>query len=358
MATDRVESRSLKASPLGLSLPLTIRHSKNLKFGGETYSNAIGMTGRFTHLMSSLRESEPLPDTGDSTEKHNRERYNDVVFASGKSPFGFDRDEFAGGSFKKLLAPHEDFSPYHEALSKLSQQKVWKSAIQSFAEISVRKRKRCAYDGEFDYDKRWDAEPFQRRTAAPRTQRIVKMIIQCGVNCMVSAESIARFAGFAAAIAQLLERNGVMVEIETNYVGTGFANTTDSNIYVTNLTVKRADEYLPPGQILKAMSPNFFRRAIFGTIVVAAQTLNAKVDGGLGRSYNFSKVFGVEGNTLVLYSAPNEQDQGKVIEELIKLIGAAPKDAPEATAKTKTEEIVVGDSDDDDDDDEEEGVPF
>ena len=323
-----MESRSVKSTSLmGLSLPLEFRVTNGLKFRDTTYHKAVDVRGRFANMMAFLNSKPRAQGNGG-----NSEQFNEVVYR--------DDEDFTGGTHQELLAPHEDFKPYQEAMKTLSQQKVWKQAVESFAEISVRKRKRCAYDGEFDYDKRWDAEPFQRRTTAPRAQRIVKMVIQCGVSAGVSAEAISRFAGFAAAIANLLERNGVMVEIETNYTGVNFiqqmvVGEKIDTIFTASVEVKRADEYLPPGQILKAMSPNFFRRAVFGTIIACAEAMGKTASGWLGMPFQFDKVFGIDGNTLVLYAAPKPEDQERIIAELIKMVGTGKIEEPKEEPKEK-----------------------
>lgn len=301
---------------LGLKIPVSFKLENQLPAKYQCTAE-----GSFSDIMNWL-EKKPLADE----KQRNGNFFNEQVYAK-------NNNEWRGGSFAELIQPHTDFKNYDEALKKLSTAKIWEKAIQSFAEVTVRRRTRCQYDGEFDYDKRWDIEPFQRRSAKVQTRRVIKVCVKFAFSYGVDASSIEQFGAFVAAIVNLLETNGIMVGVDMSFVSKDHVDG-DNSIFEGIVNVKKPDEYLPPGQLLKAMSPNFFRRAEFGIAIAAAQAMGKTACSNLGSPYEFNKQWESKDDTLTIYCAPHPDEQEKIIKNLIEMIGVNSKPT-EPTKPTK-----------------------
>lgn len=231
---------------------------------------------------------------------------------------------FAGGTYEELISQHSDFKPFHKATKKISSSKLWKQISHDFAESRTRKRARSAYDGDYDHDKRFDFEPFTRRQVKPSVARIVKLFIDGSYNCGVENESINEFAGFIGAIINLLEKNGVLVEVHASHSGQNIYGEnpySTASGYTADLLVKRADEYLPIGNILKVLSSNWHRRANFAVITAASDFVGEPVADGLGCPLRFGKCWEKKGNEVFIYSAPDQSQQEDILKKLCEVVG-------------------------------------
>lgn len=228
-------------------------------------------------------------------------------------------DDFKGGSFDQLIEPHSDFSFYHDMMKEISDNKLWKSIIHRFDKQMVRRRSRSEHDGEWDYDKRFDVQPFQRREKKKEVVRNVKLVMEGSFSCGVSAETLNRYGSFVSAVISLLEKNGVLVEVYTCYT-TDHVSQSGKNAK-SLFKIKKADEYLPVSQILKAMSAVWYRRVVFGLIVSHAELHKEHHDYGLGRPHQWGKVWEVKNKTLHIYSVPSFEDQHSIIQKLCEVIG-------------------------------------
>lgn len=253
------------------------------------------------------------------------------------------REDFAGGTYESMTEPHTEFAGYEENKKKISSSKVWKEIKTKFDQASVRKRVKSEYDGEFDHDKRYDIQPFQRRENRKGMARIVKMFVDSSFCSDVSASDINRYGSFVAAIINTIESNGIQVEIWACYSGTNHAmaispdDDFDGCAYRFKMLVKKSDEYLPIGSILKIFSSNWYRRAKFGLIISSAEHMNGLVRSGLGEPYDFGKCFEIKDQCLHIYSLPSQSDQDQIMIDLMKAVGNDP--AKEQT--TKPTEIEV-----------------
>lgn len=295
---------------LGLNIPGKYHVESGGRFGRnqEAWSGLVTFKGDYFEVYKYFRD-RPKAYIGDS---YNVSEFNNQIYEDGDLGW-------KGGSFSELMSDDRDFTIYDQVRGKLSQNKVWEKIVHKFNEASARKRKRNAYDGEYDHDKRWDSEPFSKREQAKTTTRIVKLKVEAGFSCMVPAHVIAEFSAFIAAVVNMLEQNGVLCEIIACKTGRGFANYSGgSTLYHMELMVKEADEYLPVQNIMKVFSPNWYRRISFGLIVAASEMLGATVDSGLGSPYSFGKCWDSSGDTLNIYSVPDYEQQNNILEHLLK----------------------------------------
>lgn len=297
---------------LGIQIPGKFTHLKNTSFLGRKYKDFIGYKGSFASYHQFV-SSRPIAAGG-----HNAELFNRYLDVEAKHK----RAGFSGGEYKDLITPVKDFTEFNEQRKTISQNKLWKNIVTQFSTAMVRRRVRSEYDGEFDYDKRYDIAPFSQRSKAPQTRRSVKLFMESSFSCHVKAETITQYGCFVAAIVNLLEANGTNVELVATYTSTGFL----SGIYAASMfrfeqTVKQSDEYVPLGQLLRLASGVYYRRAIFSLIVLAAEYAGHQVSEGLGSPYQFGKCWERKDGNLYIYSVPKFEQQEQILTELAKVIG-------------------------------------
>lgn len=304
-------------------LPGVFTGSSDVEYHGKTYEKVVDWTGSFNEYLRFLKSKPSAANW-----KHNGEKFNAFLYEDTKS-----RIEFCGGTPDELITPTTNFGPYRKALRKIQSEKLWKEVCFSFGQITQRRRARSQYDGEFDWDKRWDAEPYHQRTPRPLISRIIKLNVETGFSCGVSSATIDDYGGFACAIVTLFERNGVLVGLNvwdsTAGICEGKGNT--GSLARICYQVKRPDEYLPPGQLLKALSSNWYRRASFSLLAANAEFLGYPAENSLGRPVTFGKVWERKDNSIHIYSVPDYTKQYEIIKELSKLL----------TSETETKEKAV-----------------
>lgn len=291
--------------------PGTWKIRKNAKMGGRSFEVGTYHKVTFVDLMAwyrtrPLENLQTLPSVSG-----NMRRFNKEVYQEGD-------EKWKGGSYSDLYKPSTDLTPVRRAEEKIKAEKIWKRVATTFAEASSRKRVRSAYDGEFDFDKRWDVEPFTRRQIAKRSTRIVKLYIQLSFSCSMSAEKINEYGAFVTAIISLLEKSGVLVEVHC------LSMTEDNSpgqLGISSILIKKADEYLPLQSILKVFSANFFRRVLFGLVIAHADALKCDVDYFLGKPYAHGKVWEIrDKDKLCIYSVPEIKEQNEIIQKLVGFI--------------------------------------
>jgi hypothetical protein len=295
----------------GLDFPGKMVVQKKAMFEKNKYDTLVEYEGNFFDYFKFVTSDTPALATG-----LNEERFKHHIFAD-----SYDDNQFKGGTLRDVIEPHKDFTVFHDAVKKISSNKLWKKMAHSFDMTSTRKRVRSAYDGDYDHDKRYDMEPFSRREIKPSIARIVRIRIDASFNCGVGAEQINRFGGFVAAIINLMERNGFLAELHVSHTGYNFMYCEGSSLMRNTLLVKKADEYMPPSKVLKVLSSVWYRRAGFSMIVAAAEICGNKVGDGLGTPYRYSKVWEKIGNEIHIYSAPSSDEQNGILEKLIELVG-------------------------------------
>lgn len=227
-----------------------------------------------------------------------------------------------GGAYSDLIAPITDFSKFSEFTKKLSANKIWQKVATKFDQQMVRRRVRSEHDGEFDLDKKWDAQPFQNRAKKATSARIVKMNISGDFSSGVGPDVINDYGSFVVAIITMLERNGVQAEVTACYDGENFLSNGAKSFFRMRLKVKRADEYLPLNQLLKVFSTVWYRRAVFSLIVASAENLGKNVCDSLGNPWRRGgKCWDIINNEIFIYSVPSFEDQHHILEKLIEVVG-------------------------------------
>jgi hypothetical protein len=278
---------------------VTIKDTKFKKF--------TEYTGKFSDLLAYYKQE---PRTQDN--KFNSTRYNEVLY---------DPDnKWRGGSYQEMKEPVKDLQALHSLEKSISASKVWKNLATQLGQASVRRRTRDRFDGDYDVDRKWDIEPFTKRSTAMLTKRIVRINAESSFSSYVSAADIDRYGAFITAIVSLLEKSGTTVELWANYTAKDHTDAEGSG-FRFKIKIKDSSEYMPLQSILRTLSSVWYRRAVFGLIVQSAEVLGDHVLTGLGRPFSFGVPWEMKDNCLNIYSVPSINEQEKITESLMKLVG-------------------------------------
>ncbi len=235
---------------------------------------------------------------------------------------------FSGGSYKDFINL-PDMEPFLKAKQKILDSKLDQKINNAVGYKPKRKRTNDEYDGDWNYDRRWDVKPYNRAFKMPVPNRFVSIDADFSINAGTSAEAIHNYGAIVWAIAQILEELGINIEIKiTNKCQRQFGETTHNCIYGGNseFIVKRSDEYMSPQALASVFRSVFYRIGIFGTWRIEGEKLGLFTDSSLGypdgRKFNAIKF---ENNTLFI--APDVRpDENKIQEEITKIINGGLND--------------------------------
>lgn len=306
----REQARKRVTSVLGLETPGTWTVGKQ-EVLGKKYKYFTEYTGKFSDLLAWYKTS-PKPEA--ENKSSNASFYTEQVYKS-------DDRGWKGGNFKDMLLPVGNLEEFHRLENEISSNKVWKNLATQLGSASVRRRVRDRFDGEWDLDKKWDMEPFTKRSTAMQARKIVRINCESSFSAYVPAKDIDRYGAFVTAVVSLLEKSGTTVELWANYTAEGHAGSNDDSGFKFMIKIKDASEYMPVQSILRTLSSVWYRRAIFGLIVQAGEALGKSTSMGLGRPKSFGVPWEIKDNCLNIYSVPSIKEQASITENLLKLVG-------------------------------------
>lgn len=153
-----------------------------------------------------------------------------------------------------------------------------------------RKRTFSEYDGEMDYDRRFERNPFTAGKREPQPIHSVTIKLDMGFAAQVSPGDIALFGAYAWAVADFIEAKGYRAEvIQAIYLsGPTTATKVDDRAQFTPLsgkyeaTIKKAGKYIDTMEMAKSFTPWFYRRVWFTGMALFSDAIGRDVDYGLG----------------------------------------------------------------------------
>lgn len=294
---------------LNLSEPYPVSFSKKYMVlpGMKKPEEMVFGEAKYVDLVTFHEKTDKTP-----AKTNNEKEYNNSLFDT--------QNEWRGGSREELFKPKDDLSAYENYLKKLTDNKTISKVAAKFYESTRVRRTRSAHDGEWDYDKRYEVEPFMRREKRKVNLRVIKLNAAVCFSAFVSAQQINEYGAFIAAITSIIERSGALVEIVISNAGVNVIYDSEIKRQYTEILLKRPDEYLPIQSVLRAFSSNFFRRIIFGTMIMSAEFIGKDITGGYGSPHTYGKTFEIIGNTLNIYSVPEMDKQNQICEKLAEAL--------------------------------------
>ena len=201
--------------------------------------------------------------------------------------------EFYGGDYSHLtnvLAGKLDMSPLLKKQEDFRRSGISQKLQTVIAQVKPkRSRVMSEYDGDWNYDRRWDLEAFESTTKRLGGARTIDILCHFAVNCTVTADQLRQYGAMAWAISDLIEKAGITTRITLKYRVDGInaysydgkSEPTDCDIQIE---VKRPGEYIAAPSLAATMQTIFFRRPIFGMIVACANLTKQNACYGLGHA--------------------------------------------------------------------------
>lgn len=322
-------------------MPIKASLKKNMKFRGGTYDVAVAQKGnafdlyKFCRDVYRDRKEGKIPSPSNYNDGGlfgpNVENNNDymVYQITDDHP---QRSEFKGGTGADLFERDANMARYLELKKKFSASDLFKKSVTALGHRPLRKRVRCEYDGEFDFDKRWDSQPFSRSVRRMVDTKIVKLFVEISFSGSVSSSVIDEYGAFIAFLVELFENQGILVELNVCHTGTNFIQGHVDSLQRDVFLLKKSNQYLPTSTLVKFMSSNFYRRCIFSTIISSAEAAGRTVSGGLGTPFGYGKVWEVNKDCIFIYSVPDHDQQHQITSKLLKMLNPD-MEIPEAPPK-------------------------
>ena len=243
------------------------------------------------------------PQFGKSNQNYNR--YIDALYQGG--------DDFKGGTYEDLFKK-KDLT----VLDKYENE-VFKKFSNDFFNIKSKRRVRSAYDGEWDYDRRYEITPFSKREKHNIKKKSLRLNIEMSFSCFVTTEQINDYGAFVVSLIKNIEKKGISIELCLTKTGRNCAQSASVDYQIIN-KIKDAGEYLSKNDLLKVFNSIYYRRIGFAEIVTAAEFAGDVASTGLGSPMEFSRNFDFNGtkNTLSIFSCPSHDTQKDIVQLLEK----------------------------------------
>lgn len=161
----------------------------------------------------------------------------------------------------------------------------YKSAIitrlKTKAGLIKPKRRRChsAYDGEFNFDRVWDHEPFDATTKVRSNTRTVTILFNFSFSAHVKSEEINRYGAFLVAINDLITSAGIQTEIIQQIKARRVSKDLNMDL---RINIKKSTEYLSNLSLSNAFTANFYRRVLLCELSRQCSLKNKTVHTGHG----------------------------------------------------------------------------
>lgn len=190
-------------------------------------------------------------------------------------------DHFAGGTVQELRDGLHGLLPVQE----LTEDKVSAALLERiqtrYAPKQARQRALDEYDGEYDFDRRWEHEPFFSVKSQDKRARELTIYAHIAASCMINSREITQKGRLLAAIANVIEASGVRTRLYVSNKGSS-VDASHSMGNQNDILIKDTDQYVEQSVIATCFSGNFFRRIGFAGIVHCCHVNNKDSYSGLG----------------------------------------------------------------------------
>lgn len=284
-----------------MKFPFKFEYCEKVPFNDGIENITLGKA----HISEILRFYSEKPEL-ETSNKYNGEKFIECMYD--------EKDDWRGGSFDDI------FKKRDLSIIKKYNETHFKQFSNQLLDHSSRKRVRSEYDGDWDFDKRYDISPFSKRALGKVKKRSIKIYGEVSFSSMTSSKIIDNYGAFIVALVNFFEKQGVNVDLYLTKTGTGAIGGDYSEIDRMITHIKRSGEYLAKEDMLKIFSSVYFRRIGFTQIIMASEFRGKTVCGSLGRPIIYNKTFEYkkDNNELHIYSNPDFSQQKQIVELLAK----------------------------------------
>jgi hypothetical protein len=213
-----------------------------------------------------------------------------------------NESSWIGGSFEELFSKKE---------IKRQASKIRPNA-QSM--ITQRRRSRSEYDGDLNFDNKWDVKPYDIAEKKPTSKKIIKLNIGFNFSAKVEASEMDAQCDLIKAIVFDLEKNGYLIQINI------FNDRTNATVCgkksKMNFEIKKPNQYLNHQDLANVFTTNFYRRVFFEAMKKACDDVGLISDSSLGTPRVSDQAIEYKPNEIIFNSLVKNKTQEEVLKEI------------------------------------------
>lgn len=230
----------------------------------------IGFYGHYTDTIKLLEQTPKRPE--------NHRNKEEIVLSDANA-------SWAGGTLfdAKNLPDMDFFKSAKERFSKLGLQR---KIIPQISINNRRKRLKNEYDGDFNFDDKWQMRPFDTAKRQPVLVPHITILADFSFNAHYESSLLNDYGAFVWSICQILESAGISITIFLRLYSHGL--TIDGNDMNAKIKIKSSNEYISPIAMAHCFRSVFYRKVLFNLYILAPDNFGLVANMSLGRGAPYS----------------------------------------------------------------------
>lgn len=278
-----------------------------LNFKIDNKTKQITCTGSYLDLLKDIEEYKQHKKTPKTSD--NESKLRKFITDTDK-----DHVSFSGGLYEDITNM-KNLNSFKKTLAEFSKNKLQEKIQAKLDFTPKRKRSSSEHDGDYDLDKRWEIKPFTNSHKEMLPINVVDVNVDMSISASMKAEDINKYGALVWSIIQIVESLGIQANV--NIINESVGTSTNGYASTIVLKIKRAGEYISPVALTSCFQSVFYRRAIFGAIVLSCDEFKFDVDYGLGRPKHTSTDKNIWFENGAIYTRPGGQFKIEEVERAI-----------------------------------------
>jgi hypothetical protein len=289
----------------------------------EKTEHCLHIRGKISAL---LRYVEAIQSSDLPSKISKEEARNDAV-----EQITDDRTEFKGGSLNDLLRNYQggiDMRPFKAERERLIKLGFERRLREKLADVAPRRKRVISeHDGDWNYDRRWEIQPFESTRKTLGVGRSIQITCNLAVSCAVSAKKINRFATMVWAISDIIEACGIQTEIICRYFSRDYTREAKVN-FLAEFTAKDRETFCTPTTLAAMFNALTWRRTVFSLMEATPDIIGELASYGLGHAVNgdFPVKWVVGEGRLIMNSDTATGDTTQLENEILAAVGHTVKE--------------------------------
>ena len=185
--------------------------------------------------------------------------------------------------------------------------------------LPKRRRVLSEFDGDWDFDRRWDMSPFSGAQKQGSAARSLNLIIEFSAGAGTSPKQLDTYGAFIVALIETIEASGITVELTMrldmmDLSRNGLSSTLD-------ILLKKHGEYLSTQTLASSFWSNFFRRVGFFALMAQSEAYGHEPSSGLGYTrFKAGQIYSDKGElriSPISFNIPKAEDLIKGVKEAL-----------------------------------------
>lgn len=223
-------------------------------------------------------------------------------------------DSWRGGSLSELERAFEgkrDISGVLKAKENMGS--ITRELNTGLQFLPKRRRTLSEYDGDWDFDRKWDIAPFSGAQKQASATKCLNLIVEFSAGAGTDSKQLDRYGAFIVALIETIEASGITVELTMRYdmrdmSRSGLSSTLD-------IVLKKHGEYISTQALASSFWSNFFRRVGFYGLIAQVEAYGDEPATHLGyTNFKSKQVYASQGELKLSPIGFNIPDAAKLIE--------------------------------------------